>query len=81
MLRFQPNCLAQRKALQRRSLLLLSGLVPDLVLSMRQTEAVQCAVGLGAMKVGGSQKQQNAPGSTRHRGSRWSCATDRLVRE
>lgn len=31
--------------------------MPDLGLSMRQTEAVQCAGGLGVMKVGGSQRQ------------------------
>lgn len=52
MPRSQPNCLAQHKAIQCRSLLLLSGLVPDLVLSMRQTEVVQRAVGLGVMKDG-----------------------------
>lgn len=43
--------------------MLLGGLVPDLGLSMRQTEAVQRAVGLGVMKVGGSQRWQTPPGS------------------
>lgn len=75
---FESNCLAQHKAIQRRSLLLLSGLVPDLVLSMRQTEAVQCAVGLGTLKAVGSQRRQAPPDAE---GSRWSCATDWLVKE